>query len=186
MNKKIALQGFSRLKLFPVLKNGTTEYAVGEGFELPNAQSMTKETDATENKIYADDVLYLNMKSWNGMNATITLAEMTLEMLGKLGFGEYDDATATLKWNPQGINKEFACSYRCLMASGQYRMMKMFSFIVNEVKETGTNTKGSGGEINAYQLIGTFTARKCDDLPGEIHDGDDMDWLDTIEEVTAE
>lgn len=183
MAEKIALQGFSRLKLFPVIKNDTAGYEAGDGFDLPNAQSMTKDTDSSENKIYADDMLYLNMKSWNGLNSTITLAEMTLEMMGRLGFGEYDAATNTLKWNPQGMNKEFACTYRCLMANGEYRMMKMYSFTVNEVKESGTSTKGEGGGINAYQLIGTFTARKADDLPGEIRDGGDMTWLDTIETV---
>ena len=184
MEKK-ALQGFSRLKLFPVIENTAGKYAVGQGFDLPNAQSMTKDTDSTESKIYADDMLYLNMKSWNGLNVTITLAEMELKMMADLGFGTYDDKTKTLKWNPQGKNREFALTFRCLMANGSFRMMKMFSFVVNEISETGANTKGESGDINAYQLIGTFTARKVDDIPGEIHDGTDMEWLNTIEAVTA-
>lgn len=185
-NKKIALQGFSRLKLFPVTKNDTSNYEVGAGFELPEAQEMTKDTDSSETKIYADDKLYLNLKSWNGLNVTITVAEMTLELMEKLGFGEIDTATKVLKWNPQGKNKEYALSFRCAMAGGGYRMYKMFSFAINEINESGIKTKGDGSDINAYQIVGTFTKRKADDSPGEIKDSEsdsDLVWLDAIETV---
>lgn len=188
-NKKIALQGFSGLKLFPVVKNTGSEYKVGEGFLLPEAQEMTKETDASETKIYADDKLYLNLKSWNGLNVTITVAEMTLEMMSKLGFGEIDPVTKALKWNPQGKNNEYALSFRCQNASGDYRMYKMYSFVVNEVNETGVKTKGDGSEINAYQIVGTFTKRAFDNSPGEIKDSEtpgDLVWLDEIKAVPGE
>ncbi|MBE6013096.1 MAG: hypothetical protein E7234_11135 [Lachnospiraceae bacterium] len=183
-NKKLALQGFSRLKLFPVIKNSSEGYEVGEGFDLPEAQEMTKETDASETKIYADDRLYLNMKSWNGLKVTITVAEMDLELMAKLGFGEIDPETKALKWNPQGKNNEYALSFRCATASGDYRMYKMFSFTVSEINETGVKTKGDGSEINAYQIVGTFTKRAMDGSPGEIKDTEsaaDLVWLDTIE-----
>lgn len=185
-NKKLALQGFSRLKLFPVTKNDTEGYTTGEGFNLPEAQEMTKETDSSETKIYADDKLYLNLKSWNGMNVTITVAEMDLELMAKLGFGTFDPVTKTMKWNPQGQNNEYALSFRCATASGDYRMYKMFSFTVNEINESGIKTKGDGSEINAYQIVGTFTKRAIDDLPGEIKDTEsaaDLVWLDTIESL---
>jgi len=188
-NKKLALQGFSRLKLFPVIKNDTEGYTTGEGFDLPEAQEMTKETDSSETKIYADDKLYLNMKSWNGLKVTITVAEMDLELMAKLGFGEIDPETKVLKWNPQGKNLEYALSFRCATASGDYRMYKMFSFVVSEINESGIKTKGEGSEINAYQIVGTFTKRVIDDSPGEIKDTEsaaDLAWLDTIESLPTE
>ena len=156
------------MKFFPVTVNDTAAYATGTGFDLPNVQEMSQDADTSESKIYADDVIYLNMKSWNGLNTTITLAEMTLEMMSKLGFGIMD--TDELKWNPQGENKEFAVSFCCLMANGKYRMYKMYSFTVNEIKESGKKTKGDSGDINTYQIIGTFTARKKDMLPGVVKD----------------
>lgn len=181
MSEKIALLGFSRVKFFPIVKNTTEEYSVGEGFSVKEAIEMTREADVSEQKIYADDALYLNMKSWNGINATITLAEMSLEDISKLGFGEYDEIKKVLKVNPQGSNKEYGVTFRCQMANGQYRMYKMFAFTLNEIKESNTKTKGSSTEVNNYQLIGTFTSRKVDDYPYEMHDGDDLNWLDLIE-----
>ena len=184
MAEKIALQGLSRIKFFPVTANDTTAYTVGTGFDLPNVQEMSQDADTSESKIYADDVIYLNMKAWNGLNTTITLAEMTLDMMAKLGFGTVDTTSSELKWNPQGENKEFAVSFCCLMANGKYRMYKMYSFTVNEVKESGKKTKGGGNDINTYQIIGTFTARKKDMLPGVVKDSaseTDIAWLDTVE-----
>ena len=182
---KIALRGFDRLSLFPVIKNTTEEYEVGERFAVPEVQSMTKDSDTTEETIYADDRVYLHQVDWNGLNATITIAEMTLEMMGKLGFGTWDDTTKTLAWNPQGTNKEFAAAFACLRADNKYRMYKLYSFNISEVTESGITTKGSGGGINAYQLAGMFTGRKVDNRPGEIHDGDDLTWLNTIEGESA-
>ena len=183
MAEKIALMGLSRFSLFPVIKNTTEGYAVGNKLDIPEVQSMTRETDSSETKIYADDNLYLNLKSWNGLNTTITFAEMTLKMIADLGFGEWNDATKTLKWNPQGRNLEFAATFRCKRADGGYRMYRMFSLALSELPDSGMNTKGDSNEINAYQLMGMFTARKFDDLPGEIRDtvtDADLTWLDTI------
>lgn len=178
---KIALQGFSRLSLFPVITNTVDEYEVGARFAVPNVQSMTKDPDTTTETIYADDAVYLELTAWNGLNSVITIAEMTLKMMADLGFGTYDEETQELKWNPQGQSREFAASFACLQANGEFRMFKMYSFTVSAVTESGIATKGGGGGINAYQLEGMFTARKIDGLPGAIHDGSDLSWLETID-----
>jgi len=113
----------------------------------------------------------------------ITLAEISLELMEKLGFGKYNVTTKTLDWNPQGKNLEFAMTFRALMANGNYRMFRMYSFTVNEVKPSGFNTKGAGNGIGTYQVIGMFTGRKKDSLPGQISDSADatvMTWLDSV------
>ena len=179
MANKIAMMGFGQLTMFEVTQNDASGYAAGKGFKLPWVQEMTRETDTNEVKIYADDSIYLDIKNWNGIKATITLAQMPLEMFEKLGFGSMGEG-GVLKWNPQGVNKQFALSFRCLRADGSYRMMKMFSFTVNEVKESDLRTKGAGDEIVSYKISGTFTARVKDGCPGEIKDGTDMEWLDAI------
>ena len=185
MADKIALQGFSRLKLFPVLRNNTEEYIVDteNAFLVPWVQDMTRDNDTSEASIYADDTLYLNVKNWNGIRSTITVAELTLEMMAQLGFGEYDSSTGSLKWNPQGRNLEFGATFRCLQTNGSYRMIRMFSFKVDEVRETAIHTRGDNVAINAYQLIGMFANRVIDSSLGEIHDGDNMAWLDDIPRV---
>lgn len=186
MSDKIAMMGFGGVVLFPVIKNDIKGYQVGEGIPIPWAQEMTKDSDTSENKIYADDSIYLNLKSWNGLNVNLTVAQMPLKYFEILGFGSFDEVTNTLKWNPQGQNKEFAMGFRCLRADGKYRMYKMFSFTVNELKEADMKTKGDDVAISSYEIIGTFTQRACDGLVSEIKDGDDLSWLDNIEEMAGE
>ncbi|MCL2673705.1 MAG: hypothetical protein FWE92_00065 [Defluviitaleaceae bacterium] len=187
MAEKIALQGFSRLKLFPVNSNNTETYSVDDtnAFLVPWVQDMTRDSDTSESAIYADDTLYLNVKNWNGIRSTITVAELTLEMMAQFGFGEYDTATNSLKWNPQGRNLEFGVTFRCLQTNGNYRMMRMYSFKIDEIRETSIRTRGDNVAINAYQLVGTFTGRVIDGSPGEVHDGDDTAWLDVIPAIAG-
>jgi phi13 family phage major tail protein len=178
---KKAIHGFAGATLFPVLENSPELYTVGEAFRLPHVQEMTKEADVSSAKIYADDMLYLNNKNFNGYNVTITVAEMTLENMARLGFGEFDEESGVLTFDPQGTNPQFGLTFRCLRADGQYRMMRMYCFTVNEIKESGMKTKGDGGDIHAYQITGTFTYRHKDMRIGEIRDGADLSWLGSME-----
>ena len=182
--KKKALMGFSRVTLFPVVENTASRYETGSAMPLEEAMELTKEADVSEASLYADDKLYAKVKAWNGLNVTLTLAEMPLPMMEALGFGTYDKDSGTLRLNPQGMNKEFAMTFRCLMVEGgEYRMFKVFSFVVNEIKESGIRTKNDNVQVCTYQLIGTIVARKFDDMPMEMRDGGtgDMSWLDTVE-----
>lgn len=183
MAEKKALQGLKGVKFFEVVKNDASEYKTGDAIIMPEVQEMTREPDVGESKIYADDSLYINFKSWNGINATITFAEFTLEQYELLGFGKYDKDKKELKWNPQGENKEFAVSFLQARADHTYLMTKLYSFTVNEIKETNAKSKGTGGDINAIQVIGTFSKRKADDAPGMMHDGTDAEWADTIDQI---
>lgn len=180
MAEKIALQGFDRVKLFPITSNTTEAYTVGEGETLPWVQSMTKDPDTSENTVYADDTVYLNVTNFNGLNIELTVAEMSLELWGKLGFGEYDATTNTLEWNPQGQNKEYGMSFRCLQVDGSYRMYRFYRFTVNTITESETTTKGDTADIQPYLISGTIAGRALDSRLGAIHDGDDFDWLDSM------
>lgn len=179
-NGRIGLMGFDRLKLFPIVKNEAAAYEVGTGVAVPHVQNMTKEADVSEQKVYADDTLYLNVINFNGLNVEITVAEMDLANWAQLGFGEYDEATKTLKWNPQGTNKEFGMTFRCLMANGKYRMYRFYRFAVSTVTEGEMATKGEDAGVRPYTITGTLSQRALDNSMSEIHDGDDYSWLDTI------
>jgi len=182
-NAKKGLMGFSRCTLFPIVKNDATGYEVGAKRDLPYAQSMTKEADTSEQKVYADDSLYLNVVNFNGLNVEITLAEIGLQDMADLGFGDYDESTKTLTWNPQGSNKEYGITFRCLMANGEYRMYRMYRFSISSITETETTTKGDSANVQSYVVKGNFSPRAYDDKMGEIHDGNDMAWLDEIPEA---
>lgn len=183
MAEKIALMGFDRLSLFPLLKNTSTEYSVGEKLSLPNVQSMTKDVDSAESKIYADDSLYLNIVNFNGLNVELTVAEMPLELWAELGFGEYDEDEKVFNWNPQGKNQEYAMTFRALQANGEYRMYRMYRFTVNTIAESEQTTKGDTADVQPYVISGTLSTRAFDSKFGAVHDGTDFDWLDEVPEM---
>jgi len=181
-NKK-ALRGLSRVKLFPVVQNDFEGYETGEGFFIPEVQSMTRTADVSRNTIYADDGIYMELVEFNGLNLEITVAEISLERMAQLGFGEFDAETGVLDYDPQGQSLEFGLTFRALKADGNYRMYKMPIFMVTEVAESNLQTKGEGGNISSYIIKGVVTARKFDDrdcFQRDSEDEADLTWLDTI------
>lgn len=181
MSGKQAVRGFKRLTFFPITKNTRTEYEVGEAIPINDVQEMSKEDIKTENSIYADDGIYANLVDWSGQKVSITVAEMDLQKMATLGFGEYSEESKEFKHNPQGLNKEFAVSFACEKVNGEYRMFKYYTFVITEIKESGTKTKGNSGEIQTYVISGTFKRRAKDEQYSVIKDDSDLTWLDTIE-----
>jgi len=180
---KQALMGFSRLTFFPVTQDDASGYAAGPGFLLPGAQEMTRQTQSSETKIYADDGLYLDNVAWEGVKSTISLTELPLAVFETLGFGAYDEATGELKYMPQGKNLAFAVTYRALRADGTYRMCKLYNFVVNEVKEASVKSAGQTGSFAPMQISGVFMTRACDGAVSDMKDGFDAAWMDTIQTV---
>jgi len=66
-------------------------------------------------------------------------------------------------------------------ADDTYRMYRWFSFTVNEVVEGEHQTMGDGTEICTFTMKGVLVRRKLDELPGEVHIGTDLAWLDSVE-----
>ena len=184
--RRIALKGLSRLRLFPVEKNNESEYGVGEGFSVPFVQSMTRTADVSEQKIYADDELYLDVRNWNGLILEITLTQLDFQLMEKLGFGKYDDESDVFSWNPEGENKVFAMTFREQQTDNQYRMYRMFVFTVNEVRLGNAQTAGDDVSISSPMIIGAVTKRRVDDKLADIKESTvftDMAWLDIIPTV---
>lgn len=178
---KQAIKGFKRMTFFPITKNTRTEYEVGEAIPIEAVQEMSKEDIKSEKTIYADDGIYLNLVDWSGQKISITVAEMDLVKMSTLGFGDYIEDNKEFKHNPQGKNKEFAVSFACEKANGEYRMFKYYDFVITEVKESAIKTKGDSGDIQPYVITGTFKRRAKDEQYSIIKDGTDLEWLDTIE-----
>jgi len=187
MSKKIALQGFDRLSIFPVIKNDADSYEVGAKISIYGAQEMTRDNDVSEQKYYADDGVYLYLKQFNGIQTKLTLLEMPFETMETLGFGNFDAQSGVFSADPQGKNKEFALSFRCLNAAGEYRMYKFFSFTVTEIRESAAKTKGKDPTLGSYEIVGMFGKRRVDDKTYVMKDGEaeESAFLDLFEKVGA-
>ena len=182
------LKGFSGLKIFPITTNTEESYIVGEMIKIPSAQSLSKEEQANEEDIFADDGVWDTDSDVTGENVTIGLVELSNELRAQLRGGTYDEQTKTYSFKRGDVAPELACSYRGLLADGTYRMWKQYRFKVSTVK-MDLNTKGSGTRAGV-EITGKFLDRACDGKFCDIKDTEtgnaDLTWLDTIEKVPAE
>lgn len=178
------LKGFSKLSIFPVLENTETSYKVGERIPVISAQKLSKEEQAEEDEILADDEVWDTDTDVTGEDVTITLAELSNELRAKLRGGTYDETTKVYSFKKGDVAPELACSYRGLLADGNYRMWKQYRFKVSKIK-MDLETKGNGNK-GGVEISGKFLNRSCDGLFYDIKDSEtnaDLTWLDTIPTV---
>lgn len=176
------LKGFSRFKLFPIVKNTSEEYEVGNGILIPSAQTLSKDPDTNEENIYADDEVWDIDKTFNGENFTLTLKELPNDLRAKLEGGTYDSETGEYDFSTTDNAPEFACTYRGLLADGTYRMYRQYRCKVNTVK-MDLETKGNNNN-GSVEIKGMFMSRSIDNKVFTIKDtttgNADLTWLDTI------
>lgn len=178
------LKGFSKLSIFPVLENTETSYKVGERIPVISAQKLSKEEQAQEEEILADDEVWDTDTDVTGEDVTITLAELSNELRAQLRGGLYNKETKTYRFSKGDIAPELACSYRGLLADGTYRMWKQYRFKVSKIK-MDLETKGSGNK-GGVEITGKFLNRACDGAFYDMQDTTttaDLTWLDTIPSV---
>lgn len=179
------LKGFSKFSIFPILENTETSYKVGERISVISAQKLSKEEQAEEDEILADDEVWDKDSDVTGEDVTITLAELSNELRAQLRGGTYNKETKTYSFKKGDVAPELACSYRGLLADGTYRMWKQYRFKVSKIK-MDLETKGNGNK-NGVEITGNFLNRSCDGLFYDIKDtekgNEDLNWLDTIDTV---
>lgn len=178
------LKGFSKFSIFPILENTETSYKVGERISVISAQKLSKEEQATEDEIKADDEIWDTDTDVEGEGVTFTLAELSNELRAKLRGGTYDETTKVYSFKKGDVAPELACSYRGLLADGSYRMWKQYRFKVSKIK-MDLETKGNGNK-GGVEISGKFLNRSCDGLFYDIKDtttNTDLSWLDTIDTV---
>ena len=182
---KIALVGLSRVRMFPVEQNDLEGYRVGDALSIPEIQGMSKSANVDSETIFADDGIYMEITSWNGLELELTFAEMAHQMVAALGFGEYDPMTKELKGRPQGSAKEFALTFRAKLANGNYRMFRMYTFAVSEVGAASLQTQGGGVNIAPYAIRGIVKRRAFDDeffVEKDSESADELVWLESVPE----
>ena len=179
------LKGFDRFSIFPITEDTDEKYIVGERVPVIAAQSLSKEEQAEEEDIIADDGIWDTDSDVTGEEVTLTLAELANELRSQLRGGKYDAETKTYSFSKGDVAPSLACSYRGLLADGTYRMWKQYNFKVSQIK-MDLNTKGSG-DRSSVEITGKFLARSYDGKFYDIKDTEkgnaDLTWLDTIEPV---
>ncbi|MFR8116903.1 MAG: major tail protein [Clostridia bacterium] len=181
------LKGFSRFKYFPITENTLEKYLVGEGILIPSAQKLSKDLEANEENINADDEVWDIDRTVDGEKFTLTLAELPNDLRAKLEGGKYNEETKEYTFKTIDNAPEFACTYRGLLADGTYRMFRQYKCKVSKIKtelETKGNAKNGGVEIE-----GMFLSRACDSSLFTHLDTEEgnanLNWLDTIPSVTT-
>ena len=181
------LKGFSKLTLFPLVKNTLEEYIVDKRISVPSAQKLSKEIDSSEENIYADDEVWDIDKTVNGEKFTITLKELSNELRKYFEGGIYNEETKEYDFSTIDEAPEFACTYRGLLADGTYRMWRQYKCKATKVK-MDLETKGSGNN-GSVEIEGMFMPRTCDNKLFSIKDTEtgnkDLTWLDTIPSIPS-
>lgn len=186
MQKKY-LKGFSQFAIFPLTENTLEKYIVGEKVSIPYAEKLSKDLDADEDKMYADDEVYDIDRTVNGESFTLTLKELPNELRAKLEGGKYDAESKEYDFSTTDNVPEFACTYKGLLADGTYRMFRQYRAKVSKIK-VNLETLGNGNK-SSVEIEGTFMARKCDNKLFSIKDtttNSDLTWLDTIPTTPGE
>lgn len=180
-----AAKGFSSLRIFPVTKNDGTGYTVGTKVTVSGAQSFSASPETSEWKIMADDGIYASGSDWNGMKATLTIAEMPLALKPNFEGGTYDSGTKIYTYKSISQAPEIALGFRVLQADSTYKMVKLYSAKCTSYKED-YKTKGESGDISAVTIELLIQNRVIDnavkDEKETVTDAD-LTWLDTIATV---
>lgn len=179
---KKAAKGFKIRGIFPVTKNDSIGYTVGEKVAVSGAQSFTASPEVTEWKINADDGIYDSGSDWNGVKATLTLAECPLTLRKYFEGGEYDSGTGVYTYSSTSQAPEIAMSFQVLQSDGTWLMVQLMSMKATSYK-ADYKTKGESGDISAVTIELSIQNRVKDNvvkLEKEAAVVGDLTWMDTI------
>lgn len=177
-----AAKGFSGLRIFPVTKNDSTGYTVGAKIGISGSQSFTSSPEVTEWKVMADDGVYDSGADWQGMKATLTLAECPLTLKEYFEGGDYDEVTKVYTYKSISQAPEIAMAFKVLQSDGTWLMVQLFSAKATSFK-TDYKTKGESADISPATIELLIKNRVIDtDVKKEKEAAvaGDLTWLDTI------
>jgi phi13 family phage major tail protein len=177
-----AAKGFKIRGIFPVTKNDGTGYTVGAKIAITGAQSFTASPEVTEWKINADNGIYASGSDWNGIKATLTLAECPLTLRQYFEGGTYNGTTFVYSFASDDQAPEIGMSFEALQADNTRLMVKLFSMKATSFK-MDFKTKGESGDISPVTIEFLIQNKVIDNLVKEeketVTDAD-LTWLDTL------
>jgi phi13 family phage major tail protein len=180
---KKAAKGFKIRGIFPVTKNDATGYTNGEKIAVSGAQSFTASPEVTEWKINADDGIYDSGSDWNGIKATLTLAECPLSLKEYFEGGDYDTASGVYTFKSISQAPEIAMTFQVLQSDGSWMMVQLLSMKATSFK-MDYKTKGESGDISPVTIEFLVQNRIVDNavkLEKEAANEASLTWLDTVQ-----
>jgi phi13 family phage major tail protein len=178
-----AAKGFKIGGIFPVSANTTASYAVGAKIAVSGAQSLTLSPEVSDWKIQADDGIYDSGSDWNGIKATLTIAECPLALREYFEGGEYDDTSKVYTFKSTSQAPELAMTFQVLQSDGTWMMVQFFSMKATSYK-MDYKTKGESSDISAVTVEFLIKNRVKDNAVKQEKEAaisGDLAWLDTVQ-----
>ncbi|WP_025678400.1 major tail protein [Paenibacillus massiliensis] len=176
------LKGLKGMRVFPITKNDATTYTTGTAMVLPGAQTLSLENQTEDWQINADDTVYESGSDWTGMELSLTLAELTLEMRAHLEGGDWDETEKVYKFTSDNVAPQIGMSFMAQTSDGNYRMVKLLALRCTAVGMAFA-TKGEGDSASVVEITGMVSSRKLDNAVHLMKDSTseaDLAWLDTL------
>lgn len=186
MKKKI-LKGLKNVRVFPITTNTETAYAHDAGQLLPGAMTLTLDPQTNEWKVNADDTIYDAGADYNGLNGSMQLAELSIELKAHLEGGTYDNVNKEYDFSSDDLAPEIGMSFSARTSDGQYRMVKLWALRVTRIRGE-YRTKGEGDSASPVTIDFVVTSRKADNKVKREKDTTtdaDLSWLQTLETLPA-
>jgi phi13 family phage major tail protein len=177
-----AAKGFKIRKLFPITTNTTAAYTPGVGVAVSGAQSLTMAPDVTEWKINADNGIYDSGSDWNGIKATLTLAECPLTLRNYFEGGTYDAPSKVYTYASDDQAPEIGLSFEALQSDNTRMMVRIFSAKAISYK-MDYKTKGESSDISPVTIELLIKNRLTDNAvkqEKETVTDADLTWLDLL------
>lgn len=181
MSKKAA-KGFKIRGIFPVTANDSSTYTTSAKIAVSGAQSFTSSPEVTEWKINADDGIYDSGSDFNGVKATLTLAECPLSLKEYFEGGDYDSGTGVYTYKSTSQAPEIALTFQVLQSDGTWMMVQLPSMKATSYK-ADYKTKGESGDISPVTIEFLVQNRVKDNavkFEKEAANEAALTWLDTI------
>lgn len=181
---KKALRGLSGIKVFELLENTETNYKVGEAVNIPYAQKLKRDSQTSNDPIYADDEIYDDEEIFDGEDFELEIPEADLELMSIFEGGNYDAESKEYSWGPDNQSKDYAMTFKAKRKDGNYRMFRYYRAKFKKVKQD-LQTQDNGTQVATLTISGTFHKRALlSDAKVRVYkdstSSSDLSWLDTI------
>lgn len=178
-----AAKGFKIGGIFPVTANNASTYTVGAKIAVSGAQSLTMSPETSDWKINADDGIYDSGSDWNGIKATLTLAECPLSLREYFEGGDYDETSKVYTYKSTSQAPEIAMTFKALQSDKTSMMVQLFSMKATSYK-MDYKTKGESSDISAVTIEFLIQNRIKDNaikIEKEAATEADLVWMDTVQ-----
>lgn len=162
MAKKRAFIGFSNVYLAPLLTDTEAKYETSAGTNYPYAGKLSRSAKESKTEIFYDDELYADINEILGLEVEITFAEMPVERLVSLGYGEVKNGILEAPLTIPPKDYSLRCQANTISQLPTY--LKWRKLTINSVQVGELQTKGSGVSVAEVSVKGFISHPRKDDV----------------------